>query len=415
MTAAVALDRMRHAVRARGGTSPPASNLDALAVSNRSMNPALAQILRGEWHDTAHGAVFVCDEWLPLEHEHGALALRSALNADRRALSLLLGSAAPELSRLAFFDIETTGLAGGTGTYVVIAGLGSYERAAAGEPLAFRMRQYFLADIAGERAMLAMLGDDLRRFDGLVTYNGRTFDVPFVETRLTLSRLPSPYPDLAHFDLLHPVRRLYRHRMPSCRLADAERRLLRVERPDDVPGSLIPQLYFDYLRAGRIAPLRGVMRHNADDVLSLVGVLARLAALFTDERLDPEDAVAVARWWEREGEEGVASALYRDALPWLQGGGDWQWAAARHARLCRRSGARDEASALWGELWAAGDRAAGLELAKHLEHHSRDLAAAERVTRGLLAGASDAERMTLTARMERLRRNQARRAAAAAA
>src|SRR6185295_4954081 len=180
---------------------------------------------------------------------------------------------------LAFFDIETTGLSGGTGSYIVLAGLGSYERAAAGEPLAFRMRQYFLADIAHERAMLSMLADDLRRFDGLVTYNGRAFDMPFVQTRMTLARLPYPCDGLPHFDLLHVVRRLYRHRMPGCRLAEAERRLLRIDRPDDVPGSLIPAIYFDYLRAGRVSPLRGVFRHNAEDVLSLTGILASLARL----------------------------------------------------------------------------------------------------------------------------------------
>ncbi len=92
---------------------------------------------------------------------------------------------------------------------------------------------------------------------------------------------------MPHFDLLHPVRRLYRHRMPGCRLADAERRLLRIDRPDDVPGWLIPSLYFDYLRAGRAAPLRGVFRHNAEDVLSLVGVLATLGRLLSDARAGP--------------------------------------------------------------------------------------------------------------------------------
>ena len=161
------------------------------------------------------------------------------------------------------------------------------------------MRQYFLADLAHEQAMLAMLAADTARFDGLVTYNGRSFDVPFVETRLTLARLPSPYAPLAHFNLLHPVRRLYKHRMPGCRLAEAERRLLKLDRPDDVPGWLIPQLYFDYLRAGRASPLRGVFRHNAEDVLSLVGILASLAKLLSSDDTDADDAVAVARWWER--------------------------------------------------------------------------------------------------------------------
>jgi hypothetical protein len=266
------------------------------------------------------------------------------------------------------------------------------------------MRQYFLADIAHERAMLAMLAADLRRFDGLVTYNGRAFDVPFVETRLTMARLRSPCDGMPHFDLLHPVRRLYRHRMPGCRLADAERRLLRIERPDDVPGWLIPSLYFDYLRAGRASPLRGVFRHNAEDVLSLVGVLASLGRLLSGAPLDPEDGAAVARWWEHAGEPHRAMRLYREALPWLEGDDDWTWAASRHAALCKRFGHREEAAGLWRSLWAQGDAAAGVELAMHLEHYARDLAPAEDVTLALLREARGAERAALEHRLARLRR-----------
>ncbi len=228
--------------------------------------------------------------------------------------------------------------------------------------------------------------------------------MPVVETRLTMARVASPWAGWPHFDLLHPMRRLYRHRMPGCRLADAERRLLRIERPDDIPGWLIPSLYFDYLRAGRAAPLRGVFRHNAEDVLSLVGVLARLARLLDGEALDPEDAVAVARWWEHAGEPQRAMGLYREALPWLEGGDDWAWAARRHAGLCRRHGGRHESVPLWEALHGLGDRAAGLQLAIHLEHHARDPLAAERITRALIDGAPLAERDALEHRLARLRR-----------
>jgi hypothetical protein len=333
------------------------------------------------------------------------MALGATLEVDRTGLEHLAASAdVPDPSRLAFFDIETTGLSGGTGTFVIIAGLGSYEAQGAGEPRAFRMRQYFLADVAHERAMLTMLEADVARFDGLVTYNGRAFDVPFVETRMTLARLRPRWSTLPHVDLLHAVRRLYRHRMPGCRLAEAERRLLHIERHDDVPGALIPALYFDYLRAGRVAPLRAVMRHNADDVLSLAGVMAALAGLLSRDDLDPDDAVAVARWWELAGERARAAALYRGALPWLEGSDDWPWAAARHAALCKRARSRDEAAALWRALWDAGDRAAGLELAKHLEHHARDLRTAEAVTGALFAGAGGADGVALAHRLARIRR-----------
>ena len=385
------LDRLRHAVGQQSAAQRPASA--------PTSHDALAKILRVLPHDTPSGTAFVRDDWYPLDHAHGALPLSSPLHASPDALSHLLGATdAPEASRLAFFDIETTGLAGGTGTYVVLAGLGSFERDG------FRLRQYFLADIAHERAMLEMLAGDLARFEGVVTYNGRAFDIPFVETRLTLARLRSPCGGLAHFDLLHAVRRLYKHRMPGCRLAEAERRLLRIERFDDISGSLIPALYFDYVRAGRATPLRGVFRHNAEDVLSMVGLLASLAGLLSGGPLDPDDAVAVARWWERAGEPTRALALYRPALPWLEGGDDWTWAASRHARLCKRAGLRLEAVALWSKLWEAGDRAAGLELAMHFEHHARDYGAAAALARALLDCCAPHEKDVLELRLARITR-----------
>lgn len=402
-------DRLRHAVATHVAARPIEAQPTVATSIARPIRelPPIAKIFRGDWHETERGPVFVRDEWFALDHAHGAYALGSALDAAPQALADLLGTVvAPPAQRLAFFDIETTGLSGGTGTYIVIAGLGSYERCGPDATLAFRMRQYFLADIAQEHAMLAMLAADLARFDGIVTYNGRTFDIPFVETRLTLARLRSPCDVLAHFDLLHPVRRLYRHRLPACRLADAERRLLRFGRPDDVSGSLIPTLYFDYLRAGRAAPLRGVFRHNSEDVLSLVVLLSVLATLLSRDDLDPDDSAALGRWWEAAGQPERAMPLYRNALPWLRGGDDWSWVATRHARLCRRLGEREEAVGLWRQLWADGDRAAATELAKHHEHHARDLRQAAALTTALLAGAHHLDREPLLHRLARIERKQ---------
>ena len=384
-------------------TPPPEQRL-----SPATELPHIERILGGDWVSTAHGDAFVRDEWFSFSHEHGNLPLQSALSASPEALACLAGEAPASARRFGFFDIETTGLGGGTGTYAFLAGLGTFEEEG------FRLRQYFLASVPGERAMLSLMRDDLDHCDALVTYNGRAFDVPVVTTRLTLARLPDPYARMAHFDLLHAVRRLYRHRMPGCRLADAERRLLGIERFDDIPGALIPALYFAYVRAGRAAPLRAVFRHNAHDVLSLVGLLARLAALFESDDLPPDDAAALARWWELAGQPQRSMALYRAALPWLEGGDDWAWAAGRQARLLRRTGAHDEATELWRALWAAGDADAGLALAKHLEHRARDYDGAAAVTEGLLACRAH-PREALLLRLERIQRKRAKAAAYAGA
>lgn len=399
MTPAALRERMRFAVAAHVPAAPAPTPEGRRPERLRA---PIDRILGGEWRETSQGPVFVKEAWFPLEHRHGTEALGAVLSATPESLGTLLGgAAAPHPSRLAFLDIETTGLSTGAGTYMILAGLGAFDS----EADAFRLRQYFLADVACERSMLALVAADLAGCEGVVTYNGRAFDMPFVQTRMTLARLHCPSHERAHFDLLHAVRRLYAHRMPGCRLAEAERRLLRIERFDDIAGSLIPSLYFDYVRAGRASPLRAVFRHNADDVLSLAGILAAVARLFDRGDLDPEDAVAVARWWELAREPARAAPLYRTALPWLEGGDDWRWAAARHAMVCKRTGEREEAAGFWRRLWEEeGDRRAGLELAMHREHYARDLPAAEEVARALLVRCADHERIGLGHRLARIRR-----------
>jgi uncharacterized protein YprB with RNaseH-like and TPR domain len=361
--------------------------------------PPLAEVLGGEWCATGDGEAFVKETRYSLDHRHGRVPLGKALEAQPAAVAHALGPPDPPgAARLAFLDIETTGLSGGTGTYVFLAGLGTFD----GE--GFLLRQYVLPDPEGERAMLSLLARDVEALDGLVTYNGRTFDVPALRSRATLARLPWRIGEDSHFDLLRPVRGLYRHRLEGCRLADAERALLAVERRNDVPGHLIPGIYFDFLRCGRAAPLRAVLRHNADDVLSMVGILAAVARLFDGGEQGPEDAAALAWWWERNGDHRRAAALYDEALPRLAGRRDWAWAASRYGMLLKRAGRRAEAAELWRELWAHGDRAAGIEIAKHLEHRARDPTGAAEVTIALLERAPAEERPALEHRLARLRR-----------
>jgi uncharacterized protein YprB with RNaseH-like and TPR domain len=390
------LDRER-VLRALGAARKPARAAPAPGPRPR---PPLAEILGGEWRPAGEGSVFVKETWFPVAARHGAGALGAALETPPQALRDAFGL---ELSPhgLVFFDVETTGLSGGTGTCIFLAGLGSFAEGG------FRLRQYFLSALECERPMLALLSSDLAAFQGIVTYNGRAFDLPALDARLTLSRLPRLHGELAHLDLLRPVRRLYAHRLESCRLAAAEAAILAHHRRDDVPGHLIPSLYFDFIRCGRASPLRGVFRHNADDVLSMAGILAAVSALFAAEELEPADAAAVARWWECERQPDRAAALYARALPGLAGERDWSWAAARYALLLKRAGRRREAADLWRELWAGGDRAAAVEIAKYLEHQARDLAAAEEVAAALLAGTPAAERAEVRRRLERIRRKRA--------
>jgi uncharacterized protein YprB with RNaseH-like and TPR domain len=342
---------------------------------------------------TGRGAVHLAEEWWPLDHRHGRLALGDALSLGGPSLSRLEPSlSASDLGGAAFVDVETTGLVGGTGTYVFLVGLGTFEPAPRrGGDGAFRLRQFFLADLGGERAMLAAVAEALSGCRAVVSFNGRWFDLPLLETRLTLSRLPALHQGLPHLDLLYPARRLYRRRLPSCRLVSLEEALLGLEREDDIPGWAIPALYFDYLRRGEARPLRAVFRHNALDILSLVALLAHLGhTISEDPPADPDDCVALARWDESEGRLADAGRLYAAALDGGVDGEGRALALRRLARLCRRLGRWEDAERLWrqeAENGGAPERRleALIELAKLEEHRRRDYAAAEAVTRRALS------------------------------
>jgi hypothetical protein len=416
------LDRLREALAGAGHLKRPAAP-DAPApaaetpltapetTAPRTEGPSsadlspLVRVLGGEWIETARGPVFRKDVWFPAEHLHGDSPLGAVLQARPAELAILLGDRdGPDPSRLGFFDVETTGLSGGTGTYAFLACLGTFEGGR------FRLRQYFLAGLDGEAALLEDLASDMARLDGLVTYNGRSFDVPLIETRWTLARIPRPpgWGARPHFDLIHPIRRLHGRRLPTCRLSEVERALIGFRRKDDVPSQLVPTIYFDYLRAGRIAPLRGVLRHNAWDVLSMVGILSSVLRLLNSPSPTGTEAASVGRWWELERRPERAEELYRTAISTLEPVGDdagaWTHAARRYAILRKRAGARREVVALWERLWAAGDPEAGVEIAKYLEHEARDLSAAESVARALLERARPGERAALEHRLRRIRR-----------
>ena len=403
-------ERLRQAVRqhvhpkADGDASVEAGSVAALPEKRGVSAAAVESILGGKWIETEHGRALIVDVEYPLDHTHGGGAIGAFLRSAPSARGCLLPDdldTPPQA--FGFFDIETTGLSGGTGTYCFLAALGTFTENA------FRVRQYFLADLLEERAMMTVLTDDLRSCEVVVTYNGRCFDVPCVDTRMLLARFPSPFEHAYNLDLLYTVRRLYRHRLESCRLSDAEQGLLGFQRDDDIPGWMAPSLYFDYLRAGRVAPLRGVLRHNRDDVLSTLGLLAHATELFANESPKPEDAVALARWWEQTGGGERARKLYAGALPKLEGEDDWPWAATRHAFLCKRAGEREEAARWWQRRWEHGDRRAGLELAKHFEHWKRDLLSAERITSDLLDSSTGDDSGALEHRLSRVRRKLSRR------
>jgi hypothetical protein len=359
-------------------------------------------VVGGALEETPEGPLLVVRREYPLSHRHGRLALGDAARAMAPVFHVIArdGEAPTDAGRLLFLDTETTGLAGGTGTYAFLVGTGWVE----GDR--FVVAQYFMRDLDEEPALLAAVAPLLERASGLVTFNGSGFDVPLLETRFVLARRRWP-PVPGHLDLLRPARRVWASRLDDCRLPTLEREVLGLEREGDVPGALIPSLYFDFLRFRRTAPLARVFEHNRHDVLSLatlLGWFARVLEGDPDVALDPADLAGLGRLWERIDSERSVECYRASLAAGLEG------PAAHRVRL--RLALWEKRRARWEaacSLWEAATAAARFdlepweELAKYHEHRRRDFATArDLVDRALdLAGALGATGRALEALLRR--------------
>jgi len=389
--------------------------------------PGVEQIVPGEFRETPHGRCFVAKTVYPLDHAHGGIHLASVFGLPSTALVTLGRSSALEaldFRRVAFLDTETTGLAGGTGTYVFLVGLGFFQ----GDE--FLVEQYFMRDYGEERAMLAALGRTIARFPAIVSFNGKVFDWPLLQTRFALARQQLQPAEPLHLDLLFPARRLWRERLGSCALSALEEGVLDVRRQVDVPSWLIPSIYFEYVREGDARPLRPVFAHNEHDILSLLALTVRLGRHIADplhEAAHPVDLFATGRIFEGALAWEECILCYEKALA-----GDLPL-RLREEALCRlglvykRLQRGSHAERTWRALVERPDCLGTLpfvELAKHLEHRERDFAAAAVIVEralGLLArrradpwdaGRGERERRELEHRLARLRQKVAKKASA---
>ena len=284
-----------------------------------------------------------------------------------------------------FLDTETTGLAGGSGTYAFLIGVGRITAQG------FRVRQFFMREFGEEASLLTALREHLKDFEVLITYNGRTYDQPLLETRYRMLRQRPPFSGLEHLDLLFGARRLWNLRFDSCRLVDLEHQILGVERQGDLAGELIPYVYFEYLRTHEIFRLVPIFHHNAVDILTLACLTAVVPLAFhpPDKARFSHGAemVGLARWWRQAEQPDNALALFRQALD--RGLPDellfrtmWDIAA-----LEKKLGREQAALPLLTDLAAAPNplRATALiELAKYYEHRERNYAMALEMTRSAL-------------------------------
>ncbi len=284
-------------------------------------NPAgfVEELISGEVVETPFGKHFETEKLYSRHKLHGSYEISDLIDLPPDLLSSLSGGAIPHAhpTTWAFLDTETTGLAGGSGTCAFLIGVGSIDSEG------FRVRQFFMRDYHEEPSQLYSLAAYLARFDVLVTYNGKSFDQPLLETRYTMCRARHPFERMRHLDLLHGARRLFKLRLESCRLVNLENQILGVERDGDVPGELIPYFYFEYLRTQLAFRLIPVFHHNVLDIVSLACLTGVIPAAFQDpENLRASstymrhgaDLLGLARWLQMSGRLEEAHRLMRRAI-----------------------------------------------------------------------------------------------------
>ncbi len=355
------------------------------APSGPARRAPIEEVMDGRLVDTPLGEAFVVEQHYALGHPYGGrgLALTAPLNllAEWAGDGRIAACAAPGFT---FLDTETTGLAGGSGTLAFMVGVGRFDESG------FRLAQYFLRDPAEEPAMLSALESFLTPCQTLVTFNGKSFDVPLMHGRYVANLAPSPFGELAQLDLLHLARKLWRLRLPSRSLGYLEEHILGERRTgEDTPGWMIPEMYFDYLRRGDARPMKGVFYHNALDVLSMAALMEHIGYLLADP-LNGEahtlDLVSIGRLHEDLGYLDLAAQIYERALGQSDLPGETRRATGqRLAALHRRRGELPNAVSLWWQAAADREIYAHVELAKYYEHQQKDAAEALKWTEAALA------------------------------
>lgn len=413
-------ERLRRLQALRGrrtSTGPTETSVPELPATDRAAARAPIETLEaGEIVENSAGSCYlVTRRFTAFEQEEtgtrsarGQAAPANLLQCDPSILAPLYPGygldRCPDFRTAAFLDIESTGLGGGAGIYAFMVGVGTFEQeegAADGsaEFPEFVVRQFFMRHPGEEPALLTALTHLLRNCSSLVTFNGRSFDAPLLRGRYRYTgrflpagvQMPSVLDSSApHLDLLHPARRLWRKRLGSCSLSNLERAVLgRTRTEDDVPGSLIPQLYADYLRDGDGSQMQRVFYHNREDIVSMAVLAEVIYRAFAEPTttdsgaLQPLDLLNLARLQMELERLDRAETLFRVALEQLSGRAPLAETFDGLGRLLKRQRRWDEAVAVW-QQWLTTVRGPGdapdsrpyVELAKYYEWQSGDLAQA---------------------------------------
>ena len=342
----------------------------------------IEEVVSGKFISTPFGDSFIRENYFSRDYRCGEVELFQIFQSSAKTISSLARDdrlKEIDINKTVFLDTETTGLAGGAGTYIFLVGVGYFE----GDQ--FCVRQYFMRDYNEERALLSALNDLLANYKAVVTYNGKTFDLPLMESRYIMSGMKMSLEDPYHFDLLYPARRLWKRRLESCSLSTVEREILKVSRDDDVPGHLIPEIYFRYLRTKDARAIKQVFEHNLQDILSLVALVSRMCFLVEDPLNNTEygmDIFSIGKMFDEEKRYEQSTNYYTEALKHNLAEEEILEILRLSSFAYKRQGKWEKAEEIWKEIIEKSPEFIYYpyeELAKYYEHYLKDYQKAEKV------------------------------------
>ncbi len=319
------------------------------------------------------GTLVIAEKSFPYGYHHGIIEFNDFVNVDTIHKAGRLNNGQNNLKKMIFLDTETTGLSGGTGTLAFLVGIARFDDEG------LKLTQFLVEDPSEEPAMLLEFANQTVDIDAVVTFNGKSFDMPLLKSRFVINRLPIPFSEWGHLDLLHLSRRIWRQRLASRSLKDLEIEILHIPRSDDeVPGWMIPEIYFNFLRTGDASSIANVVYHNAMDIVSLAALYLAITQMLDEDlysnKLHSWDVYAIGQLYEAIGEIDKSISIYEHCLKF--GGIEITKKLevnARLAKLYKKSANWEKAKVLWEINGKHGDVEACVELAKYCEHEARDV------------------------------------------
>ena len=335
----------------------------------------IEEVVSGKFISTPFGDSFVRENYFPQDYRCGEVELFQIFQSSAKTISSLARDdrlKKIDINKTVFLDTETTGLAGGAGTYIFLVGVGYFE----GDQ--FCVRQYFMRDFNEERALLSAVNELLSKYEAIVSYNGKTFDVPLIQSRFIMSGMKLNLEDPGHFDLLYPARRLWKRRLENCSLSTVERDILGVIRENDVPGYLVPEIYFRYLKTKDARALKQVFEHNLQDILSLVALVSRMCFLVEDPLNNTEygmDIFSIGKMFDEEKKYKQSTHYFTEALKHNLAEEEVLEILKLASFAYKRQGKWEEAEKIWKEIIERSREFIYYpyeELAKYYEHRLKD-------------------------------------------